>query len=530
EDLGRVSDIVTDGLSAFGLAAEDSARFADVLAATSANANTDVSMLGKAFEYVGPVAGALGYEIEDVSKAIGIMSNAGIKGEKAGTALRTMMTNLAKPTSQMSDAMEELGISLTDSEGQMKSFDEIMLELRGSFEHLTEAEQASAAATIFGKEEMSGALAIINATNEDYEKLSKSVNNASGSAEEMSKLINDNLQGRLKEMTSALEEAAIAIYDNLQPALESAIKFVKNLADWFNNLSPRIQNTIVVISGLMAALGPLLIVLGVFASSIGSIITVAGKLIPIMGGVGKVLTVVRTAVIALTGPIGIAIAAITALVAAGVYVCKNWDKVSATASSVWDAITNIISNSVQRVIGIFQNLKDINLVQVGKDIINGLINGILSKIKNVKDAALSVASGVKNTITGFFAIRSPSKLTEELGEYVTEGLARGIKNKTKSAVDAAKKLSEEVKKSFDLSMGWIDDQKYFEKISTEEELKILESLYDKYKDHAEQRMKLEREIFRAKKDIEKEGFEHSKEWIDERKYYNELSLEEELQA
>src|SRR5699024_7766060 len=124
----------------------------------------------------------------------------------------------------------------------------------------------------------------------------------------------------------------------------------------------------------------------------------------------------------------------------------------------------------------------------------------------------------------------PSKLTEELGEYVTEGLARGIKNKTKSAVDAAKKLSEEVKKSFDLSMGWIDDQKYFEKISTEEELKILESLYDKYKDHAEQRMKLEREIFRAKKDIEKEGFEHSKEWIDERKYYNELSLEEELQA
>src|SRR5699024_7831364 len=166
EDLGRVSDIVTDGLSALGLAAEDSARFADVLAATSANANTDGSMLGKAFEYVGPVAGALGYEIEDVSKAIGIMSNAGIKGEKAGTALRTMMTNLAKPTSQMSDAMEELGISLTDSEGQMKSFDEIMLDLRGSFEHLTEAEQASAAATIFGKEAMSGALAIINATNE----------------------------------------------------------------------------------------------------------------------------------------------------------------------------------------------------------------------------------------------------------------------------------------------------------------------------------------------------------------------------
>src|SRR5699024_9388176 len=113
EDLGRVSDIVTDGLSAFGLAAEDSARFADVLAATSTNAKRDGSMVGKACEYVGPVEGALGYEIEDVSKAIGIMPNAGIKGEKAGTALRTMMTNLAKPTSQMSKSMEELGISLT---------------------------------------------------------------------------------------------------------------------------------------------------------------------------------------------------------------------------------------------------------------------------------------------------------------------------------------------------------------------------------------------------------------------------------
>src|SRR5699024_7592769 len=164
EDLGRTSDIVTDGLSAFGMKAQESGRFADVLAAASSNANTDVSGLGAAFQYVAPVAGALGFTIEDTAKAIGLMANSGIKGQKAGTALRTMMTNLAKPTKEMKTQMDKLGISLTDSEGNMKSFDAIMGDLRKGFSNLTEEQQASAAATIFGKESMSGALAIINAS------------------------------------------------------------------------------------------------------------------------------------------------------------------------------------------------------------------------------------------------------------------------------------------------------------------------------------------------------------------------------
>ena len=604
EDLGLVSDIVTDGLSAFGLTAQDSARFADVLASASANANTDVAQLGKAFEYVGPVAGALGFSIEDVSKAIGLMSNAGIKGEKAGTALRSMMTNLAKPTAQMEAAMSDLGLSLTDSEGQMKSFDQIMVELRTSFSDLTEAEQASAAATIFGKEAMSGALAVINASESDYNNLSDAVNNSAGSAEEMAKVINDNLQGRLKEMKSALEEAAISIYDNLQPALESVIAFIKRLADWFNNLSPAIQNTIVVLAGIMAAIGPLLVVIGVFASSLGSIITVAGKLIPILGSVGKIFTVFRTAIMALSGPIGIAIAAITALVAVGIYVYKNWDDVREKLSKIWEAIANfatdvwngivnffkqwgstilaivtgpigimakiiydnwdkissfltnvankikdtlsqkfnqmrdvirnVMNNVENTIVNIWNNaesfLRGINLFEIGKNIIDGLIKGIVGKARDLWDAVTNIGKSIKKVFTGEMDIHSPSRVFEEYGENIGDGLADGINGSIAKATEASKKLSEAVKKSFESAMGWVDDQKYFEKISTDEELEILNSLYGKYKNHAEQRKKLDREIFRVKKELEKEGFEHSKSWIDERKYYNELSLEEELKA
>lgn len=161
EDLASVSDIVTDNLTAFGMKAKDSTHFADVLAQTSSKANTDVRGLGEAFKYAAPVAGALGYTVEDTSIAIGLMSNAGIKGEKAGTALRTMFTNLAKPTKAMKDEMDKLGISITDSNGEMLPMRDVMDQLRTKMGGLSKDQQAAAASTIFGKEAMSGALAAI---------------------------------------------------------------------------------------------------------------------------------------------------------------------------------------------------------------------------------------------------------------------------------------------------------------------------------------------------------------------------------
>lgn len=283
EDLAQVADIVTDGLTAFGLEAKHSGRMADVLAAASANANTDVSGLGQAFSYVAPVAGALGYTIEDTSLAIGLMSNAGIKSTKAGTALRTMMTNLSKPTAEAKKAMDKYGISLTDSSGEMKSFDEIMQDLRVGIGGLSEDQQAQAASTIFGKEAMSGALAIINASEEDYEKLSLAIQESDGAAADMADTMQDNLQGSLKELKSMVEDLFITLYQNLKPALEGVVDSAKNLTEWLANLSPKTQENILKFGLLAAAIGPVLSITGKLTYGMGALVQGSGILIKTIG-------------------------------------------------------------------------------------------------------------------------------------------------------------------------------------------------------------------------------------------------------
>ncbi|MGK8357609.1 phage tail tape measure protein [Staphylococcus epidermidis] len=282
EDLASVSDIVTDNLTAFGMKAKDSTHFADVLAQTSSKANTDVRGLGEAFKYAAPVAGALGYTIEDTSVAIGLMSNAGIKGEKAGTALRTMFTNLSKPTKAMKDEMDKLGISITDSNGEMLPMRDVLDQLRGKMGGLSKDQQAAAASTIFGKEAMSGALAVINASDEDYKKLTKSIDGSKGASKRMAKEMEGGIGGAMRKMKSAIESLAISLGDALAPMLYKAAKWITSLANKFSNLPTGVQKTIAVVGLLAAAIGPLLMVFGVMASTIGTAITVLGSLMTSM--------------------------------------------------------------------------------------------------------------------------------------------------------------------------------------------------------------------------------------------------------
>ncbi|WP_145349679.1 phage tail tape measure protein [Staphylococcus epidermidis] len=282
EDLASVSDIVTDNLTAFGMKAKDSTHFADVLAQTSSKANTDVRGLGEAFKYAAPVAGALGYTVEDTSVAIGLMSNAGIKGEKAGTALRTMFTNLSKPTKAMKDEMDKLGISITDSNGEMLPMRDVMDQLRNKMGGLSKDQQAAAASTIFGKEAMSGALAVINASDEDYKKLTKSIDGSKGASKRMAKEMEGGIGGAMRKMKSAIESLAISLGDALAPMLYKAAKWITSLANKFSNLPTGVQKTIAVVGLLAAAIGPLLMVFGVMASTIGTAITVLGSLMTSM--------------------------------------------------------------------------------------------------------------------------------------------------------------------------------------------------------------------------------------------------------
>lgn len=268
EELGTVSDIVTDGLTAFGLEAKDSGHFADVLAAASANANTNVQMMGDGFKYAAPVAGALGYSIEDTSMAIGLMSNAGIKGEKAGTALRTMFTNLSKPTKAMKDKMDELGISITDSNGEMLPMRDVLDQLRDKFSGLSKDQQAAAAATIFGKESMSGALAVINTSQKDYDKLSKSIDGSKGSAKDMADTMEKGLGGSLRELRSAAEELGLSIFETIQPALSGMVGGLKSTVDFLNDLPKGAKVAGVAIAGVAAAIGPVTLGVGLLLRAV----------------------------------------------------------------------------------------------------------------------------------------------------------------------------------------------------------------------------------------------------------------------
>ena len=239
EDLGTVSDIVTDALTAMGLKASDSAHFADVLATAASSSNTNVAMMGETFKYAAPVAGALGYNIEDLAQAIGLMGNAGIKSSQAGTSLRSILTRLAKPPKDCANAMEDYGISIKNSDGSMKSLMEVMENMRDSLQGLPKDEQSAAAAALGGQEAMSGLLAIINASESDFDNLSKAIDNASGAAQDQADIMNDNLQGALYELGSAAESAGIELYDNIK---EPAKKAVRAAATEIRSLSTTIKD------------------------------------------------------------------------------------------------------------------------------------------------------------------------------------------------------------------------------------------------------------------------------------------------
>lgn len=234
EDLGTTSDIVTDALTAFGLSASDSGHFADVLAQASANANTNVSMLGESFKYVAPVAGAMKYSVEDVSLALGLMANASVKGSQAGTSLKTSIANMAAPTDKMQGAMDKYGISLTKRNGEMKSFKEVLDMLRANLGGLSETEQTAAASTIFGKEAMAGMLAIINASTEDYEKLTQAIYNADGATEKMANTQLDNLSGSITLLQSAVDGVKISFGKRLN-------HYVRSVAEGLTAAMPDIE-------------------------------------------------------------------------------------------------------------------------------------------------------------------------------------------------------------------------------------------------------------------------------------------------
>jgi TP901 family phage tail tape measure protein len=316
EDLALVSDIVTDGMTAFGLAADQSGRFADVLAAASSAANTNVAMMGETFKYVAPVAGALGFSIEDSALAIGLMANAGIKGSQAGTALRAIMSRMVKPTKESQEAMDMLGLSVTNADGSMKPLNELLIELREKFGTLTPAQAASTAGMLAGQEAMSGMLALVSAAPEDFDKLQASITNSSGKAQMMAEIMEGGAGGAIRTMKSAIEGASISLGDAFAPIATKVVKIITDLANWFSSLSSGTKETIMEIALGVAVFGSLFKVTGMLIGGIGSMVGLYRNLIVAINA-GTVAQLKMNAA-QLASPIGLIIAAVAAL-AYGVY-------------------------------------------------------------------------------------------------------------------------------------------------------------------------------------------------------------------
>ena len=418
EDLATTSDIVTDALTAFGLSAKDSGHFADILAAASSNANTNVSMMGETFKYCAPIAGALGFSAEDTAEAIGLMANAGIKSSQAGTALRTIMNNLAGDVKISGKAIGDVTIATTNADGSMRDLSDILADCRTAFSGLTESEKAQAAESLVGKNAMSGFLALMNAGEGDIEKLSSAIDNCDGSAEKMAMTMQDNLAGQLTILKSQLQELAISFGDILMPAIRSIVSKLQGFVDKLNGMDEGTKRTIVTIALLVASIGPLLIIIGTTISKIGVAMQGFVKLangvsklkVAIQGGTG-VLGKLGAALGGVSAPVLAVVAVIAVLVAAFVHLWRTNEGFRDAIIGTWNRIKDTISGFCQGIVDRLNALgfQFTDIVDVLKTVWDGfcqilapIFEGVFNHIANILSTVTGVITGILDVFIGIF--------------------------------------------------------------------------------------------------------------------------------
>lgn len=418
EDLATTSDIVTDALTAFGLSAKDSGHFADILAAASSNANTNVSMMGETFKYCAPIAGALGFSAEDTAEAIGLMANAGIKSSQAGTALRTITNNLAGDVKISGKAIGDVTIATTNTDGSMRDLSDILADCRSAFGNLTESEKAQAAESLVGKNAMSGFLALMNAGQGDIDKLSSAIDNCDGSAEKMAMTMQDNLAGQLTILKSQLQELAISFGDILMPAIRSIVSKLQGFVDKLNGMDEGTKRTIVTIALLVASIGPLLVIIGTAISKIGVAMQGFVKLangisklkIAIQGGTG-VLGKLGAALGGISAPVLAVVAVIAVLVAAFVHLWKTSESFRDAIIGTWNRIKDTISGFCQGIVDRLNALgfQFTDIVDVLKTVWDGfcqvlapIFEGVFNNIANILSTVTGVITGILDVFIGIF--------------------------------------------------------------------------------------------------------------------------------
>lgn len=507
EDLAATSDIVTDALTAFGLSAKDSTHFADVLAVASSNANTNVAMMGETFKYVAPVAGALGFSAEDTATAIGLMANAGIKGSQAGTNLRAIMSRLAKPTDDVQTAMDKLGISLTDSQGNMKSFSTIMGDLRKGFAGLSEAEAASMAATIGGQEAMSGLLAIVTASDADFAKLESAIYSCDGAAAQMAETMNGNLKGQLTILKSSAEALGLELYDSVKEPLTGLAKLgieeLNKLTQAFKDGGTDglikaggevVTNLLLgVANGLPNVIDMALLIIQSLVDSVNTnlpqLMSAGGQILmelakgvvavlPSLGNLGyNIITTLLTAItqnapqmltsgtdviVKLMDGISKKLPELVPMAASAVLsfvsgLVSNFPKIAKAGLDMLIALAEGVVNSlpiliaeVPKIINEFCSNIDSLLPQIlsaGVKVLQTLGRGIVNSIPTIKANAEEIVKAILNVITHLNLFST--------GKNIVSGLGNGLKSMFSSITSIAKNLINFIKNPFNINWGSI---------------------------------------------------------------------------
>ena len=446
EDLATTSDIVTDALTAFGLSAKDSGHFADILAAASSNANTNVSMMGETFKYCAPIAGALGFSAEDTAEAIGLMANAGIKSSQAGTALRTIMNNLTGDVKISGKAIGDVTIATTNADGSMRDLSDILADCRAAFGNLTESEKANAAESLVGKEAMSGFLALMNAAPEDIAKLSGAIDNCDGSAEKMAATMQDNLAGQLTILKSQLQELAISFGEILMPAIRSIVSKIQDFVDKLNGMDEGTKQAIVKIGLLVAAIGPFLVILGTVISKTGTALRAFSSLgkgvlqlsYNFKNGIG-LAGKLGTALGGISAPVLAVVAVIATLVAAFMHLWNTNDGFREAIIGTWNRIKETVSGFCQGIVDRLNALgfefKDIlDVLKTAWDAFCSLLapifEGVFNNIANILSTVTGVITGILDVFIGIFTGNWPQTWTgvKEIFSSIWNGISSFFSN------------------------------------------------------------------------------------------------------
>lgn len=407
--LADASDMVTDAMSALGMGVDEAETMVDQMAKTASTTNTSVAQLGEGILTIGATAKSIKGGTAELNTALGILANNGIKGAEGGTHLRNIILSLQNPTDKAAAQMEALGISVYDSEGNMRSMNDILGDLNKSMDGMTSAEKSNIIGTIFNKTDLSSVNALLANTGSTWDSLQKSITESGGAAQQMADTQLDNLQGQITILKSALEGLAISFGELLMPAIKQIVGWVQKFVDWLNGLSEGTKKTVVTIALLAAALGPVLIVIGKVISAVGTIMTVVPKIAGVINTVKGAFAALNTTMLA--NPIVLIIAAIAALVAAFIYLWNNcdgfrqfwidlWENVKQVAITVWNAIKEFFSQVWEAIKTIFSTVFEVikTLVTTYFNLYKTIIQTVFNVIKTVITTIWEAIKGVFTTV------------------------------------------------------------------------------------------------------------------------------------